>query len=202
MRSANIILASRNASKIEQIKEIFAGLPAHILSLDDAGITDEPKEDGDTVEQNALKKARFAWRRGKGWCVADDTGFFIDALDGLPGVRAARWAGAGASAEDIMHFTLEQIAHVPAEQRTARFKTVAAVVTPSGAEAMFTGIVNGFILMWPRTARQIQMPYSAIFAPDGYAKVWAEMTVEEENAISHRGKAFRQARAYIERALS
>lgn len=196
-----IILSTRNRSKIEQIKASFVGLDIIVLSLDEAGIQGEPIEDGTTLEENALKKAFFAREHSKKWAIADDTGFFIDALNGEPGVHAARWAGEGLKIEDIMNFTLQKIENVPPENRTAIFMTVAAVVSPDGEQWFFEGSVRGKILTEPRTACQPNMPYSAIFVPDGQEKVWAEMSVEEENAISHRGKAFREVRDFFTQNL-
>ena len=97
MNTIDIILSSRNPSKVNQIKPVFVGLPVNILSLEEASILGEAIEDGTTLEENALKKACFAWEQSKKWSIADDTGFFIDALQGGPGIHAARWAGDGLS---------------------------------------------------------------------------------------------------------
>ena len=196
-----IVLSTRNISKIEQIKAVLAGLNITVLSLDEAGIHGEAIEDGTTLEENALKKALFAQTGDKvgsrKLAMADDTGIFIDALGGEPGIKAARWAGKGATTEDTMNFTLRKLSGVPIENRKATFKTVAAVVSPEGEHQFFTGSIQGTILTAPRIACQPNMPYSAIFLPDGKNKVWAEMSVDEENAISHRGQAFRQVRDFL-----
>lgn len=192
-----IILSTRNRSKIDQIKASFVGLNIVVLSLDEAGIQGDAVEDGTTLKENALKKALFASKQSRKWAIADDTGFFIDALNGEPGVRAARWAGEGLKVEDIMNFTLQKIKNVPPENRTATFTTAAAVVSPDGEQHSFKGSVRGKILTEPRTVCQPNMPYSAIFVPDGQEKVWAEMSIEEWNAISHRGKAFREMRNFF-----
>lgn len=100
----NIILATRNPSKAEQIKELFRGLPVSILTLAEAGIEGEAIEDGLMLQENALKKALFAWKQisPKTWVMADDTGIFIHALDNEPGVRSARWAGDTATTDEII----------------------------------------------------------------------------------------------------
>lgn len=201
MTIIDIILSTRNPSKAEQIKLVFGSLPMRILTLEDASVLGEAVEDGATLEENATKKALFAWEHTKKWSIADDTGIFIDALNGQPGIYSARWAGESATTEDIMHFTLEQLKGVTPENRTATFKTVAAVVAPDGAQLVFVGEAKGTILVEPRVDFQPKMPYSGIFVPDGQPKVWAEMSVEEENVISHRGKAFRQVRNFFEEAL-
>ena len=193
-----IILSSRNPSKAEQIKAMFVGSLFSILTLTEAGIDGEAVEDGVTLHENALKKARFAHERSdkKGWTMADDTGLFITHLKGAPGVKAARWAGDTATTDEITRHTLNQLQG--ASDRSAKFETVVAMISPDGKEHYFSGEVQGIILEAPRTPPQPKMPYSPIFVPDGTDKVWAEMTVDEENLISHRGKAFRQARAFLD----
>ena len=193
----NIILSTRNRSKVEQIKILFSDLDATVKSLDEAGISGEAVEDGTTLEENALKKAMFAWEQTVGWIMADDTGLFIDALGGQPGIHAARWAGREAKTEDIMNFTLERLRGVPMGKRTATFMTVAVVISPDGDSRVFSGSVSGTLSTEPRTICQIDMPYSAIFIPSGQEKVWAQMSIDEENAISHRGQAFRQVRDFL-----
>jgi XTP/dITP diphosphohydrolase len=193
-----LILSTRNPSKAEQIKTLLRGLPIEVLTLEDMGIVGEAIEDGTTLEENALKKARFAHKHSGQWSIADDTGLFIDALDGAPGIHAARWAGEGKTTEEIMHFTLEKLRHVPPHNRTATFKTVAVAMSPEGKQYNFLGVAKGALLTAPRCAPQLKMPYSALFVPDGQPKVWAEMSTEEENAISHRGKAFFQLRRFFE----
>lgn len=193
-----IILSTRNPSKAEQIKAIFAGSPYAILTLTEAGIEGDAVEDGTTLHENALKKARFAHEHGKEkvWVMADDTGLFIKHLNGEPGIRSSRWAGETASTEDITRYTLKRLEG--AADRSASFETVVAMISPDGKEHFFSGQVIGVILEAPRTPPQPKMPYSGIFLPNRSDKVWAEMTVEEENRISHRGGAFRQARAFLE----
>lgn len=192
-----IILSTRNPSKAEQIRAIFHGTPISILSLDEAGIQGEGTEDGTTLAENAFKKALFAHQYSKGWAMADDTGLFIDALNGEPGVRAARWAGDPATTDEITSYTLQMLDGVT--DRKARFETVVAVISPDGEQHFFNGEVRGTLLEAPRVEPQPKMPYSPLFVPDGSSLVWAEMSVEQENAISHRGKAFRQARAFLEK---
>jgi XTP/dITP diphosphohydrolase len=192
-----LILSTRNQSKAEQIRALLGTLPLRLLTLDDVGIAGEAVEDGLTLEENALKKARFAQEQTGKWAIADDTGLFIDALGGQPGIHAARWAGRDKSTEEIMLHTLGKLRDVLPQDRTATFRTVAVAVSPQGKEHAFLGEVRGVLLPGPRCAPQPKMPYSAIFMPDGQPKVWAEMTVEEENAISHRGRAFSQLREFL-----
>lgn len=196
-----IILSTRNPSKIEQIGAMFVGSDISIISLYDAGIDGDVVEDGTTLLENAQKKARFAHKVAKQpiWTMADDTGFFITHLGGRPGIKAARWVGDEATTPEITEYTLKQLEG--AADRSARFETVVAVISPDGTEYSFSGEVWGFILETPRVPAQPQMPYSPIFVPDGSNKVWAEMSVDEENAISHRGKAFRKTRDFLENRI-
>ncbi len=189
-----IVLSTRNPSKAEQIKAIFASLPISILTLAEAGIEGEAIEDGVTLQENALKKALFAHQPGL-WAMADDTGIFIDALNGLPGVNTARWSGGHKETEQMTNWILKQLEGF--DNRSATFETVVALVSPNGEQFFFGGKVRGRILEAPKTQPQPKMPYSSIFSPEGSDKVWAEMTIEEENDISHRGQAFRKARAFL-----
>jgi len=190
-----IILSTRNPTKAVQIQAIFADSPISILTLADAHIEGEGIEDGTTLEANAFKKALFAQEKSGLWGMADDTGLFINALQGKPGVYAARWAGETATTDEITLYTLKQLEGVT--DRSAIFETVVAVVSPEGKEYFFSGKVHGKLLKAPRTKPQPHMPYSPLFVPDGSDKVWAEMTVEVENSLSHRGIAFRQARDFL-----
>lgn len=196
-----IILSTSNPSKAEQIRRAFRGLPVSILTLSEAGIIGEVVEDGRTLKENALKKAIFAHEKAKNgeWAMAEDTGLFIDALNGQPGNRAARWAGESASTEDITRHTLKQMEGV--KRRSARFETVVALVSPDSDNYFFSGEATGQLLETPRCKSQPKMPYSGIFVYDGTGKVAAEMTVDEENKVSNRGNAFKKVRVFIEELL-
>ena len=197
-----VILSTRNRSKADQIKAMLTGLNITVLTLSEAGIEGEAIEDGTTLEENAFKKASFANAQSGKWSIADDTGLFIDALGGRPGIHAARWAGDGKTTEEIRDFTLDQLKDVKDGDRTATFSTVAVIVSPTGEKTVFTGSVNGRLLETPRMECQPNMPYSALFVPDGQDKVWAEMNVDEENAVSHRGQAFQQVREFFQSIIS
>lgn len=198
MENLQIILSTGNSSKAEQIKPIFDGLPIEIHTLKEAGILGRAEEiDGTSMETNSRIKAKFAWDQmaDKTWTMADDTGLKIRALGGRPGVDAATWAGKDATLEEIMNFTLEQMKDQT--DRTAEWETCAVLISPEGVEYIFKGTCPGKLLYAPRCKPQKDMPYSAIFVPDGYDEVWAEMPVAKENTISHRGKAFGQLRKFL-----
>ena len=201
MKKTDIVLATRNLSKIVQIKAVLCGLPVQILSLNDVGIEGEAIEDGKTLEENARKKALFAWKPTRKFCMAEDTGLSIDCLDGEPGIRAARWAGHYATTGETMRYTLERMQGVAMENRTATFRTVAVVISPDGTESVFSGELRGVILTEPRILYVPNLPYSGIFLPEGQSEVLAEMLIEKINEISHRGKTFRQVFDYFEKIL-
>ncbi len=193
-----VILSTRNPSKVEQAKAVFHDSSVSIISLDEAGIKGQATEDGTTLEENATKKAMFVHNQHKSgiWAIADDTGIFIDALGGKPGVHTADWNGGNKETIKMTEWILEQLKNV--FDRSATFKTAVVIISPQGAQYLFVGEVRGKILTVTREKTQPKMPYASIFVPDGSEKTWGEMTVEEENAISHRGKAFRQARNFLE----
>jgi XTP/dITP diphosphohydrolase len=196
-QNMKIILSTRNPSKAEQIKAIFDHPDIEVLTLTEAGIEGEAVEDGTTLEENALKKATYARENTneKVWAMADDTGLFITALNGFPGIHAARCAGINATTEETMQFILDKMKGI--DDRSAFFETVVVLLSPDGEKYCFNGKVNGWLAKAPKTKPQPKMPYSPLFSPDGSDKVWAEMTIEEENAISHRGKAFRQVVEFL-----
>jgi XTP/dITP diphosphohydrolase len=196
-----IILATRNPTKLMQIQAIFDGSPFEILSLDQAKIKGEPVEDGSTLKENAFKKAWFAyeWSDYSPWTMADDTGLFIDALNGEPGIKSARWLGESALTEDISLYCLKRLQGI--SNRLATFETVVTIIDPCSDSYSFSGKVRGHILETPRVKPQPRMPYSCLFVPEGSNLSWAEMTTEMENQISHRGKAFREARVWLESVI-
>lgn len=195
----DIVLSTRNPSKAAQIQALFDSAPVKILTLDDVKIVGEAVEDGTTLKENALKKALFVYEclNPKKWVMAEDTGLFITALNGEPGIKAARWAGETATTDEITQHTLKRLEG--AADRSATFETVVSLISPTGEQNFFSGTVTGSLLTAPRTKPRPKMPYSPLFVPDGETLVWAEMSVEHENRISHRGKAFRLARAFLEK---
>jgi XTP/dITP diphosphohydrolase len=184
-----LVLATRNAHKVEELAEILgaAGLDVELLPLPD----DAPDvvEDGLTFAENALKKARSAADATGLPSVADDSGLCVDALNGMPGVFSARWAGTGHDDAANLALVLHQVADVPDESRGAHFTCAAAVALPSGEERVVEGRVDGLLIRTPRGTGGFG--YDPAFVPLGHQRTTAEMSNEEKNAISHRGEAFR-----------
>lgn len=192
-----IILSTQNPSKALQIQTLLNIPGLEVVTLAQIDIHDDVEENGVTLEENATTKALFAHEKIGGYCVGEDTGLYIDALDGMPGIHAKRWAGDNTTTEDIRDYTLLKLQAVPFEKRTAKFVTVVVLITPDGTRHLFEGEKLGHILEVPRMECQPAMPYSALFQPLGESRTWAEMSTEEENAISHRGIAIRALRDFL-----
>ena len=181
-----LVMASANAHKALEIAEIL--IDHEIEPRPDA--LGEIVEDDDTLEGNARLKATAVCRQTRAPAVADDTGLEVDALGGLPGVRSARFAGDSATDVENVSKLLEDMHQVQLGERTARFRTVAIVVFPDGREVVAHGVVEGSIAVMPRGTGGFG--YDSVFVPDqGEGKTFAEMTTDEKNIISHRGRAFR-----------
>lgn len=192
-----IVAATHNRGKLEEIRAILGIDGIGIIGADDVGVVEDIEEDGTTLEENALKKARYVWKKVGGWVLADDTGVFIDALDGRPGIYAARWAGENVSGADVLAHTLRELGGIPHEKRTAEFVSMIALISPEGKEMLFRGTVRGILLESPRGKHPEQLPYDSLFLPEETSRTFAEMTDEEKNAISHRARALVQAREVL-----
>ena len=176
-------MATNNAHKLHEIREMLAG-HYRVLSLGDIGCCDDIPETADTLEGNALIKARWVKERYGYDCFADDTGLEVEALGGEPGVYSARWAGPGCTPADNVTKMLAKMDGV--ENRRARFRTVIALIK-DGKEQFVEGEVQGTILSERRGSNGFG--YDPIFSPEASGMSFAEMTDDEKNAISHRGRA-------------
>ena len=184
-----VVLATRNAHKVGELRRILAPYDVELLSLDDVGVTDEVAETGATFADNALLKAHAAAAASGLVAIADDSGLSVDALNGMPGVLSVYWAGRARDDAANLRLVLEQLEDVSDERRGAAFVCAAAAVTPDGRELVVEGRLEGRLLREPRGAAGFG--YDPIFVPDGDTRTTAEMAPEEKDAISHRGKAFR-----------
>ncbi|HAQ42277.1 MAG TPA: non-canonical purine NTP pyrophosphatase [Clostridiales bacterium] len=192
-----VILSSGNKHKITEIKDIFKNMPFEVISKNDIGYEDfDVEEDGSTMEENAFKKAEALHGLVKGIVIADDTGLFVDALNGDPGVYSARYAGEPVSYEDNNKLLLKNLKDVSAEKRTAHFKTVIAVVFEDGSRMTAEGTVSGKIAFEERGENGFG--YDPLFIVDDTGKTFAEMTEEEKNKISHRARALMNLRKKLE----
>jgi XTP/dITP diphosphohydrolase len=192
-----LIFATKNQGKVKEFKELLDDPKLEIISLAEAGISDEIVEDGKTFAENALKKAKFVAEKTGEWTIADDSGLCIDALDGQPGINSARWGDGEITHDRLFEYALNQMIDVPAGKRGAHFESVIALVSPSGQEWTFEGRVDGEILEQAKGEPRPGLPYDLIFAPAGYETTFAEMTDEEKNALSHRGLAVKKLKQFI-----
>jgi XTP/dITP diphosphohydrolase len=188
-----LVLATRNAAKLRELARILGG-QVPLAGLDDfPGAPDVP-ETGATFEENALLKARAIAEYTGRPAVADDSGLCVDALNGMPGVLSARWAGGHGDDKANLDLVLAQVADVPDLRRGARFVCAAALVD-GAREVVVTGTVAGRLIRERRGTGGFG--YDPIFLPDGFGETTAEMTPEAKDAISHRGRAFRALAAFI-----
>ena len=192
-----LVIATRNKGKIAEFKSLFAGFAVDIRSLNDFGPIPEPVEDGKTFEDNAYKKAHFTARVLGFPALADDSGLVVEALGGQPGVFSARYAGEGAGDEANIGRLLKAMEGV--SDRRAAFECVIAVAVPRGPALIYEGRCEGEI-----TKEQIGrngFGYDPIFFYPPLGKTFAELTQEEKNRISHRGKAMATLLAEFDKVM-
>ena len=177
------------------MKEVLAGLGWEIIPAFDYPGAPEVEEDGTTLEENSMKKAKALSEFTGEVCLSDDTGLFVEALDGQPGIYAARFAGEHCTYEDNVRKLLGLLKGVPAEKRGASFRTVITIYKPNHTSQQVMGEARGKIT--PDARGSAGFGYDPVFQPEGLTKVFAEMTLEEKNRISHRGKALQNARQLL-----
>jgi len=217
-----LVIATHNKDKVKEIKHILAGLDVDVLTLDDFPGAPETVEDGETLEANALKKAREIREFTGASALSDDTGLFVDALGGAPGIYAARYAGDDATYADNCNKLLDEMSGVPDDQRAVRFRTVIALAlsprdskrvaeylaanpeksvgvsqgTGRDADALISeGILPGRITRKPRGTSGFG--YDPVFEVIEGGKTLAELTADEKNAMSHRYRALVEMRELL-----
>jgi XTP/dITP diphosphohydrolase len=193
-----IAIASHNAHKLRELTRICADWPVEWVTVrtHDPSAFPDVDETGDTYLENALLKARAVAGSLGVPAVADDSGIEIDALGGKPGPRSARFAGEQATDEQNLRAAIGALKGVPAAGRTARYRCVAALVSPDGAEVHAEATCEGALVAKPRGDRGFG--YDPIFVPAGWDITMAELTEEQKDRISHRGRAFRALRARLQ----
>ena len=178
-----LVFASNNEHKIAEIAKLVpAGF--EVVSLASIGCADDIPETAETLEGNAILKAQYVWERFGLSCFADDTGLEVPALDNVPGVYSARYAGPQRNAADNMKMLLNELNEI--NQRDARFRTVIALIL-DGQMHTFEGIVNGTITREQHGTEGFG--YDPIFKPEGFEQTFAEMDMIQKNTMSHRGRA-------------
>lgn len=186
-----LVFVTNNSHKLREVKEILDD-KFEIVSLDDLGIDEEIPETADTLEGNALQKARFVHSLTQLDCFADDTGLEVDALQGAPGVYSARYAGEDASFDDNMNKLLDALGEN--SNRKASFRTAIALILDN-VEHLFEGSVEGIILNEKHGLDGFG--YDPVFQPLGYKQSFAEMDASLKNSISHRGRAVEKLAGFL-----
>ncbi len=189
-----ICFATNNKKKLEEIREGL-GPAWQVLSLEDIGCHEELPETGHTLTANSAQKAQWVWDNYQVACFADDTGLEVEALNGAPGVYSARYAGAQRNNEENMQLLLQNLQGK--QNRHARFRTVLTYINASG-QWQFEGEVRGSIIEAPRGSKGFG--YDPVFVPEGYSSTFAEMSLEEKNAISHRARAMKKLVQFLQQA--
>ena len=193
----SVVLATRNKGKIAELQRILAPYGVQLIGLDPD--FEPAPETADTFAGNAIAKAREAAAHTGLPAVADDSGLAVDALNGMPGVLSARWAGRHGDDDANLDLLLGQIADVPAERRTARFVCAAAAVLPDGRELLVEEALEGTIVGERRGTNGFG--YDPVFVPLGSTQTTAQLSSADKDAISHRGKAFRALAPLLVEAL-
>ena len=190
-----LLTATNNKDKVKEIIELLKVLNIDVITLNDLNLNVDVEEDKDTLEGNALKKAEEIWQHVQIPCSADDTGLFVHALNGAPGVFSSRYAGENVSYSDNRRKLLNELDGVPLANRTAYFRTVVCYYYAKDKYELFDGVCEGKITLTERGDKGFG--YDAVFLPDGFENTFAELNREEKNRISHRAKAFEKLKAYL-----
>ncbi len=190
-----LVLATNNKDKIREIKHLLEDLPVTILTADDFLEFPDPEETGATLEENAILKARAIAEFADLPALADDSGLEVAALDGAPGVFSSRYAGENVTYRDNYLKLIETLKGVPKEKRNARFRCVIAVVWQDGSVEAVEGAADGYIT--EDVAGDQGFGYDPVFFFPPLGKRFSEMTLDEKNLVSHRGKALQEARTLI-----
>lgn len=189
------IVATKNPDKVFEIREILAELPFKIITMSEAGYEDDIEEDGETFRENALKKALSVHNRTGGYVMADDSGLAIDALGGAPGIYSARFHGKDSTYPEKIHALWDLLANIPLEQRTAHFICAIAVVRPDGSSFTVQESMDG--IFYDKIVGENGFGYDPVFYLPEKGVTAAQLTNDQKNEISHRGKALRAMLAQL-----
>ena len=197
-----VVLATRNQHKVAELRRILESADLDVNQVGTEEFSDLPDlaETGSTFAANALLKANDVAQRTGLIAIADDSGLCVDALNGMPGILSARWAGKHGDDAANLRLVLAQLADVPPNRRGAAFHCAAAIATPEGEERVVEGVLDGSLITEPRGSNGFG--YDPIFTPRGYVLTTAELTPSEKDAISHRGQAFRALVPVLRELLS
>lgn len=193
----NLVIATRNKGKTSEIRSLLSDFPINIANLDDFGPIPEMREDGKTFDENAYQKAGFAAKILGFPALADDSGLVVDALGGAPGVYSARYAGKNATDKQRYLKLLEEMKGIT--NRKAAFECVISIAVPGGAALTYEARCEGLIAEEPRGSNGFG--YDPVFYYPPLEKTFAELSQEEKNRVSHRGKALRELQGEFDKVL-
>ena len=192
-----LLLATNNTGKIKEYRSLLQGLPFELVTPKELGIAMDVEEKGATYAENARLKACALAKESGLPTLADDSGLEVDALNGEPGVKSARYAGESASDAERVNYLLSKLKNIPKEKRTAHFRCVIAIAQPVGQVEFCDGDCKGIIALEP--CGKNGFGYDPIFCFPKYGKTMAELPIEIKNHISHRGRAAQKARLLLEK---
>ncbi len=201
MKALKAVIATKNKGKLKEMQKLLADLGLDIESLerfqDKVG---HIVEDGSTFFENAMKKAKTVAEKTGLMAIADDSGLEVDALSGRPGIFSARYAGENASDEENYLKLLDELKEIPETKRGAQFRCVVVAYMPDGRYVSAEGICRGMITTAPQGSQGFG--YDPVFVPEGDSRTMAQLSREEKNMISHRGKALKKLKAKIKDLIS
>ncbi|HLS53337.1 MAG TPA: XTP/dITP diphosphatase [Tissierellaceae bacterium] len=195
-----LVLSTNNMHKLKEIRDILSDLPVKVLSKKALNLEEfEIKEDGNSLEENSIKKAQALAKLTDHMVMADDSGLFVEALDGKPGIHSSRYAGEEGNDEKNNQELLNALEGLPMEKRKAEFKTVIALVTDKRELITIEGSCSGHIAFKPKGDNDFG--YDPLFIPTGYDKTFAQLDPKIKNKISHRADAIRKLKEILEDLL-
>ena len=199
---SRVLIATQNRGKIREFRRLLASIGAEFVGIDNLPPIAPPDEDGATFLENAVIKARYYSNHFRGFALADDSGLVVDALSGEPGVHSARYGGDGLTDADRTHLLLQNLKGVPPEKRTARFECALVLAHPDWDDNFIhtSGTIEGRITFAPRGNNGFG--YDPVFMPDGETLTTAEMSAEQKDSISHRGRAIRAMAPELARLIA
>lgn len=196
MKHKKLVVSTGNEHKLGEIRKILKDLPIEVLSKNDVGLGSlDVVEDGSTLEENSIKKAKALAEKIDYMVLADDSGLFVDALNGEPGVYSSRYSGEEGNSKKNIEKLLNKLKDVPYERRTAKFMAVMALITEDKELIVVKGECGGTIGFEPKGNNGFG--YDPIFIPDGCTKTFAELDASIKNKISHRARALENLREKI-----
>lgn len=196
MKHRKLVVSTGNEHKIDEIRKILQGLPIEVLSKKDVGLGSlDIVEDGNTLEENSIKKAKGLAEKLDYMVLADDSGLFVDILNGEPGVYSSRYGGEEGNDKKNIEKLLQKLKDIPMEERKAKFMAVMALITEDKEIIIVKGECKGTIGFEPKGRNGFG--YDPLFIPDGYTKTFGELDENIKNKISHRAKALEKLREKI-----